>query len=114
MPADSITLGAAALPEPGEAVLVSAGDTTAASLDTAVAPAAGDYHLTFVCVGTGQVRVKLFDAAEPVEDVRDLSCTDSGAMAELAVSITAAADLMVSVDGWPGTEAGYAYRLWQS
>jgi hypothetical protein len=35
-------------------------------------------------------------------------------VAELTVSITAAADLTVSVDGWPGTEAGYAYRLWQS
>jgi hypothetical protein len=59
----NIIAATAALPEPGEAVLVNAGDTTAASLDTTIAPAAGDYHLTFVCVGTGQVRVKLFDAA---------------------------------------------------
>jgi hypothetical protein len=85
--------------------------------DTTGAVEPGVYHLSFVCVGTGTVRVFLGvpDApAGPDLASDDVQCSDAGASLVLIYPTTVAVDLSVQVEGLPGADAGYAYRLWRS
>ena len=77
----------------------------------------GTYHLTLVCVGTGAVRVSLgvIEGEQGPEFASDdVQCSGAGTALDLTYSTAVAIDLTVLVEGLPGADAAYAYRLWRT